>query len=419
MKKFAPLIILAGCAALFFLGVVQLFEWRFKAGDVYPAYSTLRADPLGAMAIYESLEKMPGLAVRRDFSSDDRLPEERGTVYLQLGAKTYEWGWLPEDTYREIKNYLGGGGRLVIACFPRTGKEYHFDPDEDETNLVKSAQPKAKNTNSPPLKVVKKKRKITSPDGSWVDLWEDWGLHFDYQELPQADDVYQPVVVHNASHPELPRSLLWHSGTVFTNVSAKWHTVYARGTNAVVLERSFGKGSVVIASDSYFLSNEAMSQDRHADLLAWIIGPGTNVVFDESHFGIVESPGVASLMRRYRLQGLAAGLLLLAGLFIWKNAAGLAPPHVEEPREDFVAGKDSASGFVNLLRRNIPPREIFGVCFSEWKKSAAPAGSVSQARLRQAEAIFKEDSARPPAERNPLATYHKISETLGPRKNSL
>ena len=154
--------------------------------------------------------------------------------------------------------------------------------------------------------------------------------------------------------------------------------IYARGTNAVVIERKFGKGSVVIASDSFFVSNEAMLKDRHADLLAWLVGANRTVVFDEAHLGMSESPGVAALMRKYRLHGLAAGLLLLAGLFIWKNSTSLMPPHADGRSEDFVAGKDAASGFVNLLRRNIPPRDVFATCFAEWKKTAAPSGKIFQ-----------------------------------------
>src|ERR1039458_7419101 len=80
-------------------------------------------------------------------------------------------------------------------------------------------------------------------------------------------------------------------------------------------------------------------------------------------------------------------LTLLAGVFIWKNSTSLVPPHADEQREDFVVGKDAASGFVNLLRRNIPTRDIFAACFAEWKKSAAPSGKFSSARLQQAEAV--------------------------------
>lgn len=414
MKKYFPIIVLLICTALFAFGIVQLFALRFEAGDVYAPYSSLRADPLGTMAFYESLGKMPGLTVRRDFSISNRLPEEPGTVYLNLASEAYEWEGLPDDLYHEIQNFLRGGGRLVITYFPQTRQAYHFLDDEDETNSIQSAPQKSKGTNSPPVKTAKKKKSFgLNRDTSWVDLEEKWGFHESYEELPQSGDVYEPVRVFNKSVPALPKSLDWHSGMVFTNCDAAWQTIYARGKNAVALERKFGKGSVVIASDSYFLSNEAMTKDRHAELLAWLVGNGNHVVFDEAHLGTYESPGVAMLMRQYRLHGLAAGLLLLAGLFIWKNSTSLVPPHLEEQREDFVAGKDSSSGFVNLLRRNISSRDIFDVCFAEWKKSAAPSGKFPNTRLQQAEAIYQAENSRPAGQRNPLAAYKQISETLG------
>ena len=191
--------------------------------------------------------------------------------------------------------------------------------------------------------------------------------------------------------------------------------IYARGTNAVVIERQFGKGSVVMATDSYFVSNEAMEKDRHADLLAWLVGLNKNIVFDESHFGMVDSPGIAMLMRKYRLHGLAAGFLLLAGLFIWKNASSLVPPHAGQERQGYIAGKDSAAGFVNLLRRSIAPRDLLPVCFAEWKKTAGPAGQSSPTRQRQAEAAFAAENTLPPKDRNPIATYKKICSILGTR----
>lgn len=414
MKRHLPILILLACTALFAWGLVELFELRFAAGDVYPPYSSLRADPLGAMAFYESLEKMPGLSVRRDFSTSNRLPDEPGTVYLHLAAEAYEWEWVPDDLFHELRNYLAGGGRLVITYFPQTRLPTRSFYDEDETNAA--APVKFKGTNSPSTKSARQKKWHAVSDSSWIDLEDEWGFHPGFEALPQDDGVYQPVKVLNPAHSALPHSLDWHSGMIFTNCAPAWQAVYLRGKHPVVLERKFGRGSVVLASDSYCLSNEAMTKDRHADLLAWLVGPNSQVVFDEAHLGITESPGVASLMRQYRLQWLAAGLLLLAGLFIWKNSTSLAPPPAEARREAFVAGKDAASGFVNLLRRNIPVRDVFNVGFSEWKKSAASSGKFSPARLRQAEAIFAEDQARPAGQRNPLATYQRISETLGHRR---
>jgi len=421
VKNYLPIIVLLGCAAILVFGIVELFELRFEAGDVYPPYSSLRADPLGTMALYESLGKMPGVTVRRDFSTSNRMPEERNTAYLHLAGEPREWEWVPDDLVQEIKGFVGGGGRLVITYYPETSYS-HYDWDDEntnsvaKTNSVDSASSKSGGTNAVPANPEKKKKRRIDEETEWISLEDRWGFHQGFEKLEPDGDTYTPAVVENKSGLALPRSLKWHSGIIFTNCDPAWQTIYARGTNAVVIERKIGAGSVVIASDCFFVSNEAMLSDRHADLIAWMIGKNNRVVFDEAHLGTTESPGVASLMRKYRLHGLGLGLLLLAGLFVWKNSTSLAPPQASERREDFVAGKDSAAGFVNLLRRNISPGKIFEVCFAEWKKSAAPSGTVSRARLQQAEAIFQSEKSRPPKERNPFTAYRNISDTLSKRK---
>ncbi|HTB82699.1 MAG TPA: DUF4350 domain-containing protein [Candidatus Sulfotelmatobacter sp.] len=418
MKKYFPIVILLGCTAAFVFGILQLFEMRFAAGDVYPPYSSLRADPLGTMAFYESLGKLPGMSVSRDFSEANRLPEEPHTAYLHLAADNYEWEYVPDDLIHELKNFLARGGRLVITYSPQTTTAHPDFDEEDQTNLTSLAPPKLKEKKDGSGKP--KNHKIKSgEEKSWVNLEEEWGFHECFVALEPDGDEYAPATVTNRTIPELPPELDWHSGMIFTNCAAGWRTIYARGTNAVVIERTFGKGSVVIASDSYFLSNEAMSTDRHADLLAWLVGDKTNVVFDEAHLGIVDTSGVAALMRKYRLHGLAAGLLLLAGLFIWKNSTSLVPPHAGEKTDDFVAGKDSHAGFVNLLRRSIPPRKILETCFAEWKKSVAPSGKLSTVRLQRAEAIFNADHSAGLTDHDPVETYKKISEALGNQNQKL
>src|SRR5689334_25449455 len=117
MRKSLPIIIIVACMALFVFGVVELFELRFQAGDVYQPYSSLRSDPLGTMALYESIDKLPNVEVRRDFSMGDHLPEEANTTYLHLAGSMYEWDWLPEPTFREIENFVRRGGRLVVTLF--------------------------------------------------------------------------------------------------------------------------------------------------------------------------------------------------------------------------------------------------------------------------------------------------------------
>ena len=412
MKKSLPFLALCACLAAFAFGLVELFELRFETGDVYPEYSSLRADPLGTMALYESLGQIPGITTRRDFSTANRLPEEPRTVYLHVAAERDEFDWVPPELFHELKNFLARGDRLVIAYFPQTEKNsFRLFEAETKTNTDQTITGKTNSYKPAPGKSVKPK-KLTAHGETDISLPDEWDFHLGFRTLFPQGQSYEPVRVENQTELPLPAKLEWHSGMIFTNCAPQWKTIYARGTNAVVLERQFGKGTVVLASDSYFVSNEAMSKDRHADMLAWLIGPNKNVVFDEAHLGTTDSSGVAKLMWKYHLQALMAGLLLLAGLYIWKNSSSLVPASADNRPNKIIAGKDAASGFVNLLRRNIAPRDLLVTGFAEWKKSHVTGGAISAARRQAAEQILQAENALPEKDRRPLAAYQKITETL-------
>jgi hypothetical protein len=110
--------------------------------------------------------------------------------------------------------------------------------------------------------------------------------------------------------------------------------------------------------------------------------------------------------------------LLVAVLFVWKNSVSLVPPHAETKVDagPVVAGRDSASGFVNLVRRGISPAEIINVCFAEWKKSGARLAAVSPAQRRDLEQLIQQQAALEPHQRKPVENYRVISQILKRRK---
>src|SRR5437016_835023 len=149
MRKNLPLLVLLGCAIGFVLGLGHLFRVRFDLGDVYPEYSSLRADPLGAMAFCESLERMPGISVRRDFSAKNEMPDGKGTTYLHLGARTSAWRSLDEDVLKEIEGFVTSGGRLAITFFPETAKPFQLFPDPNESEPKKPRKKPARQKTEP------------------------------------------------------------------------------------------------------------------------------------------------------------------------------------------------------------------------------------------------------------------------------
>jgi hypothetical protein len=406
VKRVIPFL-LAVCLLAFAVGLFQIFQLRFETGDVYPEYSSLRSDPLGTMALCESLGKMPGLSVRRDYSANNQLPHGRDTTYLHLAAATYEWSRMDESLVKEIEGFVASGGRLAISFFPETVKPFRwFDYEEGDSEPgKKSDSKKDKKQQKQPDK--KKMSKETKELLRRTSLKERWGLDFAFLPQRSTNSAHSEEAINETDLP-LPAALEWHGAIVFTNLPASWQVIYTRRGRPVVIERKFGAGTMVMASDSYFLSNEALLKDRHADLVSWWIGSNKHIVFDEAHLGVVESPGVAGLIRKYRLHGLVIGLILLAGLFIWKNSANFVPPYAEESKPDFVPGKDSTAGFVNLLRRNISSGELLDLCFAEWKKSLGHGNRHLEGKQAQIQALLDAEKARPKLQRDPVQLYREI-----------
>jgi hypothetical protein len=382
MKRAYPILLLIAAAVIFAFGLIRLFELRYEAGDVYPEYSSLRADPLGTMALYESLDGFQDRAVHRDISANG-MPDGNATTYVYIAFPFGQWRVLPDEVFQKWELFAASGGRLVLTVFPQGAKSF-LPPRNTDT---KQEKPKP------------------------TPYRDRWGADFSIIDLQQKGDEYVPADAQNRTALPLPPVLQWHSGVVAANLSPDWQTIYARESSPVVIERHIGRGTVVMATDSYFLSNEAMEKDRHADLLAWLIGSNRAVVFEETHLGVTETPGIATLMRRYRLQWFVVSLIVLAALFIWKNSVSLVPAG-SGLRSDYIVGKDTAAGFINLLRRGIPPGDLLSVCFTEWKTSAGNNAQLSPRRVEQAQKTFEAENARPAKERNAVQAYRDISQIL-------
>lgn len=397
MKR-VSLLVLLGAATLFGFGLYRLFQLRYETGDVYPEYSSLRADPLGTMALYEALGRMPGVSAERDYSAENQLPRARQTAYLHLAASRLEWTSMDPDLLREIEGFVSAGGRLVIS----------FTPDSGSLPLPSTPAPPPPAGKKAPKKAAKDQerelRRISPPKAL--------GFQFGRIPLPGVTFGSTKVRVTRAPDLPLPEELVWHSAMAFTNLDAAWQVIYAHRGAPVLIERKFGLGTIVLSGDSYFLSNEALLKDRQPELLAWILGPARRVLFDEAHLGIVEGSGMAILMRKYRLHGFGAALLLLAALFIWQNATSFPPPLPVRDEQEPLTGKQASSGFTNLLRRNLRRGDLLRTCFDEWTKSLGIGKTCSIDRVDAAQAIVEAEAKRARTSQDPVRAYNEISAAL-------
>ena len=346
------LLLLAGAAFLY--GIAHLFALRFEAGDVFRPYSTLRGDPLGAKVLYDSLRTLPDVVVERNEKPLRGFVAGEPTTLFYLGTKTHLWR---DKDIQTFENIATKGGRVVVSFHPQK-KEDHSSEERPEKSPAKNSSPSPTPTPDEPME------KILDRD----ELAKRW--KFQIQYWTDEDDEEDSPAENQQAGSGLEREVPWHSAMYFAAVADPWRVVYAIDGRAVIIEGRFGAGTVVLASDSYFISNEAMMTDRKPALLAWLAGNSRRLVFDETHHNVFENPGVANLVRKYRLHGLIAGLLLLTALFVWKSAASFLPrDRADEEANAMIAGRDAYSGFTNLLRRGLRPADLLGTCLVEWRKS--------------------------------------------------
>ena len=408
MKRL-PVLILGVALLGFLVGLVNLFRLRFENGDNFPPYSSYRADPVGTKAFYESVDAL--ISVQRNLQPLARLGDGRATTLLWLGAAPQSLRLHPEE-FKDLETFVRSGGRLVIAATPILQRP--------RTNLFilaaarRAAPAGGVPTNAPPG-MPEEFRKI--------DIQDQWDLSFDYADLAKRDhDRFDPapaVLQGAASSPALPRTLPVHTALCFSGLDPDWRVLYARvqGTNVqpVLIERPMGRGTIVLFADSFCFSNEALRDDRQPALLSWLIGSGRQVVFEETHLGTSENPGVATLARKYRLQPFFGALILLALLFIWKNATRFMPPYEDQlarERSEVVEGRDSAGAFVNLLRRNITPASLLRVCLEQWNVALAGLRKPARPKLEEMQRLIDAQNALEPRERNPVATYREFCRIL-------
>jgi hypothetical protein len=441
--------------AFFFWALLHLVELRYARGDIFPASSTLRADPLGTRAFYEALPDAGKYEVSRGYVSLRRELAQNPTTLFVLGVGAPDLDSFVPDEIDEINDYLTHGGRVVFTLMP-TNESGESD-DVDARNKKIPAKKDAGDDSHPPLAIPEppgepktaqekveredyrkeqEEEQKQDPDRYVPEKFHPsiqavWGFGWtgpgekkrdeksgkDHEKTTGADKNVGTVeysrkgdvlAVRTGPAPTEDK-VPWKSPISFLRLEPAWQTEYQAKGKPVLITRKWGEGEIIVASDSYFVSNEALRDDREPQLLAWIAGPSGLLLFDETHLGTQEQDGVMTLARRYRLEGYLWGLLVVAGLFLWRQSVPLVPPaaaRMQDPAGGTISGKDSRSGLVNLLRRNIGPRELLPTCLAEWRRHASSGRSAAQ--TNEMETVVTLAEKVPPAQI--VETYRRLCD---------
>jgi hypothetical protein len=405
---FAALLVIMVCA--FGFGVYTFLNEHFERGDTYPPYSSFRSDPKGTKALFLALGRMGGMSARRNYLEPSRLLHEKGSTFFFLGVDVKAMLAITDKDIKDLEALAGRGNRLVFAFAPVSGakglqaEKEKEDKKEKEGNENKEKQPD--------------KGESQHGEAPCGCLFWRWKVIF-HDTTPGKDTTKgEAQAVRSEGDAGLPETIPVRSSLSFRPDGNFWSTVYSVGGNPVLVERDFGRGSIVLLADSYLTSNGAMRDRRYPGLLLRLLGGSRTAVFDETHLGVFENPGVMSLVKKYRLTSFLVALLLLAALYLWKNSIPLVRSAASGRSDEagVATDKDAVGGLISLLRRNIPKAELLDVCFREWTKSFSREYRESDGTRVRLKSIVDQEMSKPPAKRDPAAGYRRMARILAERK---
>jgi hypothetical protein len=330
MRTNRALLAVLALGALFLVALTQLVNVAFSRAPIYQDYSSMRADPLGAKALYETLAAVPGVRVERNLRRPARLADVQATVFW-LGESAFAPRVWKKQELEAFEAMTRRGGRLVIGLLP-AGPSY-VDPEEKKTK---------KPADLLDVQVVS-------------EMEKRWRLGVQ-REVAKKESESDNGVRRETS--------LW-----LKPLTAEWTCLAENKGRCLTAERTFGAGTIVMSADTFPLSNEGLRGARRPQWIAQLVGPWKRVIFDEAHLGVQESGSIGTLIRQFRLEAAALMLVTLAALFIWRNGSSFLPQRAPAP--DTALTGDPHRSLTLLLRRGIAPAALAQNCLDEWQRAKA------------------------------------------------
>jgi hypothetical protein len=232
----------------FIWGLARIFVLRYEVGDIYPEYSSLRADPLGTKGLAETLGDLPGVEMRRNFKPLPKLRAEHPVTLVYTGVPhTASW---TEEELGIFDTMVVNGSRGVFTFYPFDHKQTPAEKkraEEDERRKKKNRIEREKPSGQKKSQDEKKKEDATKADGKKpTDSKDDgkdkekdklkeakdrelvgfdtvakrWGFAFDY--LPEEKKAYDrhAALVEPGGH--LETDISWHSALYFRDLKPEW-----------------------------------------------------------------------------------------------------------------------------------------------------------------------------------------------------
>ncbi|HSI82757.1 MAG: hypothetical protein ACAI35_02085 [Candidatus Methylacidiphilales bacterium] len=419
--------------AVFIWGIVSIVRHQLVRGGSYPNYSTPSLTPTGLRALSDTLRSLPGLDVRQDNRNFSVLKGNPENLFILAGFDTYTYilSHLHQPLslleLTKVEEFPEKGATLLIAFAnladdPRSSDNLEQSRKfamqqhiESEDELPEQSCNRAARTARLGERMLKA--------GALLDMM--LGLNFEVRPGSEAErrrltDPARPprreiATLADSAPVQLDKELTWKSLN-FLKLSPGWIVLYntPEGRPAIAM-RKVGKGRIIVSASSDWLCNSGLRLHAAPRLLAWIVDGHERIFFLERHLSFQDTRGVMWLVREHGLLGFVVGLLLLLVLFLWRNSTSLAPRldlAGSEERGAVLLGQDSSEGFLNLLSRNVPRKEILPKAYASWVKWRASRSPAAANRAGAMETELRKSQTGELSEEELVRTYRNMAAIL-------
>lgn len=311
---------------VFFAGTILIFQSRFRKGETFPDYSTLKADPLGSLALFESLQKTPGLTVTRNYSSTSIADISNSTIFF-IGIQPFIFE-MEGSPVSSIDSLLKKGNRVIVSFLdpPLFAPSSTLPDSTGKSNVLFTRSIKFKSKNS------------------------------DTACVRSSDSLFKAVT--------------W-PGALNLQADSTWKTIVSRDSFMLLGEKKVHTGVLVVLHDGYNLSNQGLrdnlTRSGSNPLIPYLTGNTANIIFDESHHGIVKRMGISVLLQKTGFTPVIVFLCIWFFLLIWYIQGITAK--IQPSSMNYSQQHDTPDSLQLILTSRISPKKIVQICRDEWRKS--------------------------------------------------
>ena len=376
-----PLLAAGIFAAAFAILLLMAQRNESSASD---AGSSLREDPYGTSLIFDAYRRAGYQVIRSE--DEDALSDQnaaRTTAFFIGGAMFGDWDFeaqnspLAEKFRARLEAFLAQGGRAVLV-----------DP-----------------------------RWSMKSDAQGWEFKKEWGN-------PGPHETFEPqwLAPSTEALPKDAEGFYLAARTPWLTLNRDWTPLYAIPASqdssptpiVYMAARSVGKGELIVASQQWFLMNEAIKTRPNPNLLDFLAGGRPVIWVDETLHGLHQERGVIWLVQRYRLQ--AALILFWATLLLllWSMSGDLVRRPERSPSARIVReGEGSGIAARYLVQRSIPKTDVVMECWEQFRRR-----SPQEAQAISADAVTGPE-LRAALGQTPLSGYKELSRMIAERRAAL